>query len=260
MKRIATLVVLLLALVTAETQGAVLGGWDLTRGGPYSLSDGSYTTTVRTALTSIFPGTTITGSSTLTPAYLSTLDLLVITAAYTDSQPVTPLSAAEQTALVNFVQAGGRALLLGERNDLGPLFNASMMNPFGLNISGATFADPNATIVQTAPFTAGPFGTVSTITTTNPGWFDNVGSAITVATLDSNSAPVLAYFPENALGAGSGRVVFSADSDIYQENLTLILNTFSYLTVPEPSTLMLGLFGSLAVAWTAARRRRVVRR
>jgi hypothetical protein len=53
-------------------------------------------------------------------------------------------------------------------------------------------------------------------------------------------------------------VIFSADSDIYTENLALILNSFDYLSVqvPEPSTIALAMLGGLAVVAAAIRRRR----
>ncbi len=257
MLRQALLVVIVLLQVSVAAAVQV-GGFDLGRGGPYSMSSGAYTAPLRTLLSGTFAGTTFSGSGTLTPAYLSTVDLLVITTAYSDSQGVVPLSPAEQSALVSFVQGGGRALILGERNDLGAATNQSLMNPFGLNIIGATFSDPTATVLNplSVPFTAGPYGVVSTLSTTNPGWFDTVGVATTVALLDSNSQPLLAYFPENTLAAGSGRVIFSADSDIYTSNVPLILNSFVYLSVPEPSSVVLAMIGVCASGLMVLRQRR----
>lgn len=260
MIRIIALAISLLSISASSIHAAVIGGWDLSRGGPYSLSAGSFTAPLRTGLSNTFPGTTSTGSSTLTAGYLANVDLLVVTAAYSDSQPITPLSPAEQTALMNFVLGGGNALILGERSDFSPLVNPTLVNPFGPNINGTTMLNPQAVVSNplSAPFTAGPFGVVTTLSTANPGWFDSLGGAIPVATLTLNNMPVLAYFPENALGPGSGRVVISADSDIYTQNTTLIFNTFQYLTqpVPEPSTLAIGGIGLTLFSWVALRRKR----
>jgi hypothetical protein len=253
---------LLVALLIHSTLALAInvGGFDLGRGGPYSISDGSYTADIRTVLSNMFAGTTFSGSGTLTPAYLSNVDLLIVTTAYSNSQEISPLSPAEQTALYDYVLGGGNALILGERADFSPLTNPTLLGPFGLTITGATLADPDATVIDpgAAPFTAGPFGTVTSVSTTNPGWFGDVGLATTVALLDSNGQPVLAYAPENTFGIGSGRVIFSADSDIYTENLALILNSFDYLSVqvPEPSSIALAMLGGLAVAAAAIRRRR----
>jgi len=255
-----TLLVIVLLIQAAAAHAIQVGGFDLGRGGPYSMSDGAFTAPLRGLLSSNFAGTNFSGNGTLTPGYLSGVDLLVVTAAYNDSQEIVPLSVAEQTALYDYVRNGGNALILGERSNFSPLTNPTLLGPFGLTITGATLTDPNATVIDpsSAPFTAGPFGVVTTLTTTNPGWFGDVGPAITVALLDSNSQPVLAYAPENTFGSGSGRVIFSADSDMYTQNLTLILNSFEYLSVqvPEPSSLVLTVFGVCAAGVVGATNRR----
>lgn len=250
--------VLLLSVYALPSKAAVVGGWDLTRGGQYSLSAGSNTAPIRSALSGLFPGTTFTGSSTLTAGYLGGVDLLVVTSAFSDSTPITPLSAGEQSALMNFVLAGGNALILGERSDFSPLVNPTLVTPFGPNINGTTMLNPNATVTNptSIPFTAGPFGVVTSLSTANPGWFDSLGGAIPVATI-SPGLNVLAYFPENALAPGSGRVVISADSDIYFNNTILIFNTFNYLIqpIPEPSTFALSGTALVVFGWMVRRRK-----
>lgn len=242
------------------SEAAVVGGWDLSRGGPYSLSAGSNTAPLRTQLSGLFPGTTITGTSVLTPAYLSTVDTLVISAAFSDSQPITPLSTPEQTALTNFVLSGHRALILGERTGFSPLVNPTLINPFGLDINGDLVGHLPATVSNpaTSPITSTPFGQVTSLATINPGWFDQLGAAHTIATLDINGQPLLAMLDAGSLGPGSGAVVLSADSDIYTQNITLIDNTFAFLiATPEPSSLILAAFGFAGLAaWSWRRRNR----
>jgi len=52
------------------------------------------------------------------------------------------------------------------------------MGPFGLTINGELFGHLPATVPNPsiAPFTSGPFGTVSTLATINPGWFSSLGN------------------------------------------------------------------------------------
>jgi hypothetical protein len=258
MLRVIAIGSLLLGLFAIPTKAAVVGGWDVSRGGEYSLSAGANTAPIRAGLSGAFPDTTFTGASTLTSGYLSSLDLLVVTSAFSDSTPITALSPSEQSALMNFVLGGGNALILGERSDFSPLVNPTLVTPFGPNINGTTMLNPTATVTNPAsvPFTAGPFGLVTTLSTANPGWFDTLGGAIPVATI-SPGFTVLAYFPENAIAPGSGRVVISADSDIYFQNSTLIFNTFNYLIqpVPEPSTFVLCGSALAVFGWLARSRK-----
>jgi hypothetical protein len=253
-------VALILCFAVTTARGApVVGGWDVSRGGPYSLSAGSNTAGLRSLLGGLIPGTTFTGAATLTPAYLSTVNTVVLSVAFDDNTPITPLSGAEQTALMNFVLGGGRALLLGERTSLAAAANPTLINPFGLNITGGVIAHLPATVPQpfSTEITREPFGVVTTLATINPGWFDQLGLAKPVATLDANGKPLLAVLGSGALGPGSGRVVLSADSDIYTQNLVLIENTFAYL-VPEPSTIWLAFGGGSFLVfgvWRGASRR-----
>lgn len=244
--------------------GAVVGGWDVTRGGQYSVAEGSKVATIRSSLLSMFPGTTLTGSPTLTPAYLSTLDSIILTSASSDSSAVSPLSLAEQTALRNFVLSGHRALILGERSDFSAATNATLVDPFGVHISGTAMGHFPASPINPLgnPIMNGPFGVVGPLTTINPGWFDTpLSGAQDLAHLDFNNQPILALFDTGAFGPGSGSVIVSADSDLYTENPLLIVNTFSYLVaVPEPSTMQLGVIAIVVLgaipARAALRRRR----
>lgn len=247
----ATFAMAIAALVILAAAGPahaanVVGGWDLTRGGVYSISQGSQAASLRTTLSAMFPGTSFTGTSTLTPAYLSTVDTVILTTASSDFSAITPLTSSEQTALRNFVLSGHRALLMGERSDFSPAANQSLINPFGLNISGSAMGHLPATAINNVgnPILDGPYGLVGGLTTINPGWFDVLGGAQPLAQLDFNSQPILAWYDTGALGPGSGALVLSADSDLYTQNPLLIVDTFAFLIVPEPSGMLLAIVGA----------------
>lgn len=223
--------------------GAAVGGWDLSRGGQYSVAEGSKVATIRNSLLALFPGTSLTGSPTLTPEYLSTLDAIILTSASSDFSAVSPLSLAEQSALRNFVLSGHRALILGERSDFSAATNATLVDPFALHISGTAMGHLPASPVNplSNPIMNGHFGVVGSLNTINPGWFDTpLSGAQDLAHLNFNNQPILALIETGALGPGSGSVIVSADSDLYTQNLLLVVNTFSYLVaVPEPDTWVL---------------------
>src|SRR5580704_4382156 len=77
-----------------------LGGWDSTRAGSqYNLVNGTSTTQVRSAIQTSFPGVQISGTGTLTSAYLSGIDVLLIEVGAGSFSYTTALSAPEQSAL-----------------------------------------------------------------------------------------------------------------------------------------------------------------
>jgi hypothetical protein len=232
-----------------------LGGWDSTRAGSqYNLVNGTSTTQVRSAIQTSFPGVQISGTGTLTSAYLSGIDVLLIEVGAGSFSYTTALSAPEQSALTTFVQSG-KGVLIFTDNDAAAgqptssTVNNSYLSPFGLHATGTVNnGSANATVTSpgTSPVTNGPFGTVPNFTTNFPGWFDNLGTATSLATLDANGQSALADLIGGGFGAGSGPVVFFSDSSILADGVIttnsqdLVLNAISFVSpVPEPSSLLL---------------------
>ena len=91
----------------------VIVAWNETRGGVSSLADDAGFASTRTMIATNFPGSSIVGVSTLTPAALSGANVVWIGSATGNTSAITPLSAAEQSALLTFVQSGGTAVLFG---------------------------------------------------------------------------------------------------------------------------------------------------
>jgi hypothetical protein len=265
-----------LAIVACLTQWNIdpaqavnIGTFDTTRGGIGSLLS-SEQNGVRTAITANFPGTTISGTSELTSSFFSTIDLVWVMSARAGSDAISPLSATEQSALRTFVEGGGRALLFSD-NELydgaaSDPANESLIDPFGLDIMGnvAGVQVVSATLPNTSPVTNGPFGTVTSYSTNFPGWFNNLGpDASTLATLNANSQPALAFIPPRTLSATSGGVVLFSDGNTAIDpagagvfgsaEQVLILNAIA-ATVPEPSALLL--IGTYLAAFLVVRRRR----
>jgi hypothetical protein len=268
-------------LVVASTLGfgdpaqadLVFGGFDLGRGGVMSLTDGSFTIQLRSELSAEFSGVSLAATSTLTDSFLTGLDVLFISSAKGNTSVTTPLTAAEQTALLNYVLAGGQAIIVVDNNTFGgpttDSVNESFLEPFGLDSTGTLTGTRDGTITNPShAVTNGPFGSVSAFRFLFPGWFDNLGpNADPLGTIDANGEVGLAVIDRGALSPTSGQVVFFSDTgpfidfnDLFNslDNKALALNSFvtPATVVPEPSTLALALWSPVAVAWAGRHWRR----
>jgi hypothetical protein len=125
------------------------------------------------------------------------------------------LSPAEQTELLNFIMSGHGAIIFVDNSDFGGGPNDSFLDPFGMHTFGKV--QGNATATSVAPNNLvmnGPFGVVTTFTTSYGGIFDDLGpKAVALANYDVNGLPALAAIAPGALGPGSGGVVFIGDAD-----------------------------------------------
>ncbi len=224
-----------------------LGGFDLARGGSNSLADGTQAAAIRGSITSAYPAATFTSTATLTAEYLASIDVLVLWSASDATTGITPLSAAEQSALRAFVEMGGTAILLVDNDQFAgggsDAINESLLDPFGIDVTGQVAAsESTADVIDPAAslLTAGPAGTIGQYATSFPGWFDQLGPfAASIARLQANNQPVLAQIDPGRLAPGSGRVVLSSDGDL---PTAVLLNALAIVTPAH----------SLSVDWTTA--------
>lgn len=247
--------------------GVVVGGWDLARGGTGSVKDSPEQAGVRSLIATISPGATLTASNTLTDPYLSSIDVLLIGGQFADGVFITALSASEQSALFNFVSAGGNAAIVTEREPQGgpggDAVRESLIDPFGMDTMGDSHA-PTATFVNALhPIANGPFGAITQFGLNAAGWYNNLGPyAVPLATEDFFGQPVLAVIEAGAISPTSGRVVFLSDGNALDagsfNSLALAGNTLAYLiSVPEPSSrtsmALLAAIGALGVGYRRMR-------
>lgn len=266
---------LLLALAVLRPTavcGAIFGTFNSSRAGATNFLDGSITTMARASLLSHFPGSSLTGTSTLTPAFLSGVDVLVI-ASVQNAGGIPPLTVSEQNALFSFVSNGGSAMIIAEGYTPSLTAAKSMVLPFGMQVE-----DDNETGLQPATITApshpifnGPFGVQSYMAAYGSGIFTDLGPyATSLATMDVNGLPIIAAIEANEIGPGSGRVLFFADATPFADTSmdggfdqaeVMFLNSIQYLLVPEPSSYVLAGLGLLAWGFLGnARRRKAIAR
>lgn len=264
---VAALVLLAVIEGRAQAEPLVIGGFDISRGGlePYNLASAA---AFQADISQAFSNTTFATTSVLTPQFLSTINVLVITSVK-DGQniPITPLTADEQNALVNFVRAGRGAFLLTDNSFGFDAANQSLVSPFGFHSTGSTGGLVGVTVTnsQANPVTNGPFGLVTHYLTGFAGWYDHLGvNAQSLATLDLNGQTSLAFIAKGALGPGSGGVVFSSDtaplatinnpqfpdSEILDRDIIAYLAPNSAASEPASLTLLgLGLLGLAGYGW-----------
>ena len=163
--RIATLVLVVGLLEIAESGAApVVGSWSLSRGGASSIQFSPALGPFRNLIQEVVPGATLTSTTTLTPGFLATVDVMIIGAAADTDAVVSPLDGAEQAALFDFVNAGGNVAIVVENAWVGPGIDGgdvsfeSFLDPFGVDVAGRSDA-VLATVTNTShPVTNGPYG------------------------------------------------------------------------------------------------------
>jgi len=222
-------------------------GFNSVRGGVTNIVSGQEFDQLRAALIAVHPSTTFRGVSPLTD--INSADDIVILASGSGSvTAITPLSAAEQTALLNFVLAGGSAIICVDNDTFNgaasDAANESLLDPFGLDVTGTglPWSRTASVTAPASPVMNGPYGVIATHSVGWSGWFNTVGPAGSViARLNDNSQPNLVEVPCGTLGPGSGRVVLFSDTtmliDTYvtANNLALLKNAYVFVSTPCPS-------------------------
>ena len=262
--RLAIIALIVLLSGASRAQSAlVIGSFDVPRGGIDSLADAPQQAQARAFIQSYRPDVSFQSTGTLTPGFLAGVNVLVIGDQTGLITAITPLSPSEQTAMANFVMAGGNVAIFTDNQQLDPAIGdasrASLLSPFGLQTTGVSLA-PSATVIDpTHPIADGPFGTLTQISLSHSGWFSDLGPyAHAVANENAFNMPMLAAIERGAISPTSGRVVFVADSNVFDPPFAsgpvLLGNLTAYL-VPEPASLVQMALGLGVLVFAGARHR-----
>lgn len=241
------LLAVLASLVTSSSEAMVIVGWDTSRGGNASVSSSPGYSATRSMISTYFPGSTILGVNQLTSTALAGADVVWIGVGAGDTTSVAALTSSEQGVLDSFVRSGGTAMLFGDNDTFSgaaPAAMVSMFGMFGVHSTGTLSSTQGYTIIAPATYPmTGPVGTVTSLSSNYPGWFDVLPVGATVlARLTSNSQPAIVHIPAGALQSGSGQLWLFSDSGSAGSGgssgtawNSLFGNMIS--TVPEPASL-----------------------
>lgn len=248
-------------LTAASSAAQVILGFDLTRGGSYNLQAQNG---LRNAITDALPKASFSYTSNLTSDLLGNAAGVVLMSPFDNITSITALSGIEQTALRDFVQRGGFAVVLTDNNstEAFSVTNTSFVSPFGFGTAGNV--NTTLTILNPAgnPISNGPFGLVTSLQGVAQGYYTATADPFKPLAQVSGGQIVAGYFEQNALGLGSGAVLFVGDANVFHDgwatssNYDLLSNFVAFAAVPEPSTFSLLLLGSGAAGLLAWRKRR----
>jgi len=197
----------------ADAAAPNIGSFDAVRGGVLSLAEGSAVSSLRSGITSAYAGASFLAASVLTSGFLDTVDAVLLSSTSGDGfNSITALDSGEQAALENFVLGGGVAMIFTELNNgAHSAANSSLLGIFGLTTTGNIGGTVTVTDPPGNPVTGGPFGEADAFSVINSGFFNSLGpDAEGLGTLSTGFG--LAWIPPDALGAGSGAVIFVSDS------------------------------------------------
>lgn len=234
------LIVLSISLLSRPAVCITVGGWTAARGGDSAVLAGADFETLRNDLSGYFVGATLAESTTLTSTFLNSIDVLAISPVSGGGGiPITPLSAAEQSAMTTWVSGGGRALIVGENFNYHAA-SQSMIGPFGPQWESASInGGITGTVTDHTSFPAitnGPFGVVNTFSAGYDAYFTDVSPATPLGEWGANEVCLA------AMNFGSGKVVFFGSNSIFYgvdanfdpNNDTLRRNTLAYLLGVAP--------------------------
>lgn len=226
-----------------------IAGFDIGRGGAFSLANGNYFAAARQAVLAVNSAVSFVGLGELSSPSLSNVEILAIASSVNNGTVISPLSPSEQDALLGFVRDGGCALLFSDNSTLGGvpqtlIAHQSLLDPFGLKTDGLMGGPVDAPVPNpgASPVTDGPFGVVTVFAQSWPGGFYDLGNyAYPLASNPLGYA--LAVIDPGAIVVGSGPVVIFSDvtgfADVTYnsagrspENETLWLNSLDYCLTP----------------------------
>lgn len=254
---LAGLAVLFAFICNVQNAGAAsVGTFGATRA--TSLATDSTLTGFRNLITGA--GHTLSASNTLDAAYLDTLDIF-ITSAIAFGQGA---SAAEVTALTNWMNGGGTLVVTGEHFGFKDRYD-SLLLPFGVTLTGVSSNvnfSPAFSAIPSDPYLANAVAG-SVIPTSNHGWYSVLPGAATVLAEDMFGQD-FAF----RLAVGSGQLIGIAETyfmtnfaDPGNAGQQFLMNAIELSevapgAVPLPAALPLFATGIASLAGLASVRRR----
>lgn len=157
-----------------------------------------------------------------------------------DQTLITPLSPEEQTALGDWVHAGGSAFLVFDHADYG---ESNLGSAFGVHTEAGLWGTWPVTLDPATPITNGPFGVIETTVMAGVGWFDTdalLPGFVPSGWLDTNAEVVQGYYDFGILSEGSGVIASQGDttklwSPSWREEAGAMVSNFYAYALAGPS-------------------------
>lgn len=193
--------------------GLRIAGFNAQRGGFSSLSSAALLPAMQ-ALEATYPNVWRDEASTIDATLLDEeVDVVLLGTVRTNGSFITALSAAEQSALFEYVEHGGCAILLPDNSSFGgggtDAVNESLIDAFGLNITGGMGIVTANAVTGSGAAVQG----ITTFTQNYPGWFDGTGQGTVLAT--NPGGPAMVEIAAGALGLYSGPVFAFSDANMF---------------------------------------------
>jgi hypothetical protein len=163
-----------LSTVAWVDPGLRIAGFNTPRGGFSALSSAEFLPAMQ-ALEATYPNVWRDTASTITATLLDgDVDVVLLATGFNNAGAIAALSSAEQDALLDYVMHGGCAILLVDNDTFAgdaPAVNQSLINAFGLSVTGTLNFNQTATVTGTGAAVQG----ITSFTQNYPGWFDGLG-------------------------------------------------------------------------------------
>lgn len=239
----------IVAMAPFMAAAQVIGGFDASRGGIFSLASGSENAALRASILAEYPAAQFTETTLLDASYLSGVDVLIVGSASEQASGITPLSAAEQSALSQYVQGGGAAVILTDNDALPDLVlaNESLASVFGLTTTGTlSGTQPASVVVPDHPITNGPHGSTTVYSTVFPGWYSALGTSTVLARLDNapGMAATCVWFGPGDFLQSSGSALFLSDHVFPR---VLVLNMIAFQQQQPPTVPVMSAYGLMSL-------------
>lgn len=193
--------------------GLRIAGFSAQRGGFSSIYSAALLPAMQ-ALEATYPNVWRDTASTITSTLLDgDVDVVLLGTGFNNTGTIQALSPAEQSALFEYVEHGGCAILLPDNSTFGgagsDAVNESLVDAFGLNITGTLNGGQTATVTGASAAVQG----ITTFQQNYPGWFDGIGQGTVLAT--NPGGPALVEIAAGVLGPNSGPVFAVSDVNTF---------------------------------------------
>lgn len=195
--------------------GLRVAGFSAQRGGFSSIFSTALTPAMQ-ALEATYPNVWRDTASTITSTLLDgDVDVVLLGAGFNNTGAIAALTAAEQNALLEYVQHGGCAILMPDNSTFGGggtgAVNQSLISVFGLTITGTLNGAQTANVTGNSAAVQG----ITSFVQNYPGWFSGTAPGQGTVLANNSGGPAMVEIAAGVLGSHSGPVFAFSDVNAF---------------------------------------------